>query len=128
MSPDDRDPAVAGTSAQPSVDPPTDPAETLATTPLATPHAAAIAAPERQVVDHPPPQPDYPCYRVEPGELIRLAQVNPDETEQYHGKKAVADELQRQRDRIRDLQARLYAERRQSLLIVLQAMDTGGKD
>jgi PPK2 family polyphosphate:nucleotide phosphotransferase len=40
----------------------------------------------------------------------------------------VADELNEQRDRIRRLQERLYAEHRQSLLIVLQAMDTGGKD
>jgi PPK2 family polyphosphate:nucleotide phosphotransferase len=54
--------------------------------------------------------------------------VDPDESEHYRRKKDVADELKRQRDRISDLQARLYGEQKRSLLIVLQAMDTGGKD
>jgi PPK2 family polyphosphate:nucleotide phosphotransferase len=40
----------------------------------------------------------------------------------------VAKELERQRRRIQGLQARLYAENERGLLIVLQAMDTGGKD
>ena len=40
----------------------------------------------------------------------------------------MAEALKQQRDRIRDLQEQLYAEHRQSLLIILQAMDTGGKD
>ena len=85
-------------------------------------------APERTVVAEQPPDPNYPRYRVEPGESIRLADYDPDESEHYARKKDVAEELEKQRDRIRDLQARLYAEDRQSLLIVLQAMDTGGKD
>jgi PPK2 family polyphosphate:nucleotide phosphotransferase len=37
-------------------------------------------------------------------------------------------ELKRQRRRIVELQRRLYAEGRQSLLVILQATDTGGKD
>jgi polyphosphate kinase 2 (PPK2 family) len=40
----------------------------------------------------------------------------------------VAKELERQRRRIQGLQARLFAENERGLLIVLQAMDTGGKD
>jgi len=80
------------------------------------------------VVEEPPPQPDYPRYRVEPGDPVRLAEVDPDESEHYRRKKDVADELKQQRDRISDLQARLYGEQKRSLLIVLQAMDTGGKD
>jgi PPK2 family polyphosphate:nucleotide phosphotransferase len=90
--------------------------------------AAGVAAPERVVVAEPPPAPDYPRWRVEPGSGFRLADVDPDESEGYGRKKDVAKELQRQRDRIADLQARLYGEHRRSLLIVLQAMDTGGKD
>lgn len=74
------------------------------------------------------PRPDYPRYRVEPGHRLVLADVNPDESEGYTRKKELAEELDHQIDRISDLQARLYAERRQSLLIVLQALDTGGKD
>jgi PPK2 family polyphosphate:nucleotide phosphotransferase len=38
------------------------------------------------------------------------------------------DEVRRQRKRIIGLQQRLWAESRQSLLVVLQAMDSGGKD
>jgi PPK2 family polyphosphate:nucleotide phosphotransferase len=93
-----------------------------------TTQAVDVAHPERLVVKEPPPEPDYPRYRVEPGTPLRLADVNPDESEHYKRKKDVADELKRQRDRISDLQARLYGEQKRSLLMVLQAMDTGGKD
>jgi PPK2 family polyphosphate:nucleotide phosphotransferase len=106
----------------------TDAAETAAVAPEGTNHATAVAAPERLVVAEPPPAPNYPRYRVEPGTTLRLSEVDPDESEQYRGKKDIKDALGTQVARIRDLQARLYAERQQSLLIVLQAMDTGGKD
>jgi len=94
----------------------------------ATSEAAAVTRPERLVVEQPPPDPDYPRYRVEPGSRLRLADVDPEESERYRRKKDVAEGLKRQRERIADLQARLYAENARSLLIVLQAMDTGGKD
>jgi PPK2 family polyphosphate:nucleotide phosphotransferase len=94
----------------------------------ATDEAAALARPERLVVEQPPPDPDYPRYRVEPGSRLKLADVDPDESEHYQRKKDVADALKQQRQRIADLQARLYGEKARSLLIVLQAMDTGGKD
>jgi PPK2 family polyphosphate:nucleotide phosphotransferase len=94
----------------------------------ATDSAAAVAAPERIVVPEPPPDPDYPRYRVDPDAGGRLADLDPDESERYARKKDVAKELDRQRQRISDLQARLYGEHHRALLIVLQAMDTGGKD
>ncbi len=93
-----------------------------------TDEAATVTRPERLVVKKPPPDPDYPRYRVEPGSRLRLADVDPEESEHYRRKKDVADGLRQQRERIADLQARLYAEKARSLLIVLQAMDTGGKD
>ena len=93
-----------------------------------TTRARDVTHPERTVVKDPPPQPDYPRWRVEPGTPVRLADIDPDESEHYQRKKDVADELKRHRDRISDLQARLYGEQKRSLLIVLQAMDTGGKD
>src|SRR5215218_2134481 len=93
-----------------------------------TTQAVDVAHPERHVVEEPPPEPDYPRYRVEPDAPVRLAEVNAGESEHYQRKKDVNDELKRQRDRISDLQARLYGEQKRSLLIVLQAMDTGGKD
>ena len=90
--------------------------------------AIQTKAPEKVVVEDPPPAPDYPSYRVEPGKRASLAAIDPDETEHYRKKKDVAKELEKQRRRIQDLQERLYAENEQGLLIVLQAMDTGGKD
>jgi PPK2 family polyphosphate:nucleotide phosphotransferase len=87
-----------------------------------------VTRPERVVVEKPPPEPDYPRYRFEPGSKASLSDVDPDETDHYRKKKDVAKELEKQRRRIQDLQQRLYAENEQGLLIVLQAMDTGGKD
>jgi PPK2 family polyphosphate:nucleotide phosphotransferase len=110
------------------VDPKTDAAATEAAAPEATGRGEAVGAPERVVEASPPPDPNYPRYRAEPGTNVRLAEFDPDESEHYEGKKDVKKELERQRERIHELQARLYAEGEQSLLIVLQAMDTGGKD
>ncbi len=75
-----------------------------------------------------PPKPDYPRYRVEPEKLISLADFDADSCESYQKKKDIEEELVYQRDRLGQLQERLYAENQRSLLIVLQAMDTGGKD
>ena len=94
----------------------------------ATGEQARTVRPEQVVVADPPPEPDYPRYRVEPGAGLRLADVDPDESEHYARKKDVVPELERNRERIADLQGRLYAENRHSVLLVLQAMDTGGKD
>jgi PPK2 family polyphosphate:nucleotide phosphotransferase len=85
-------------------------------------------APETFVVDNLPPKPDYPRYRVKPGKPIQLADIDPDTSEHYQKKKNVQEELEKQRDRLQILQERLYAENQRSLLIVLQATDTGGKD
>ncbi|GAC1576739.1 MAG: polyphosphate kinase 2 family protein [Candidatus Elarobacter sp.] len=67
-------------------------------------------------------------FRVEPGSEIRLDRVDPD----FTGKHASADDARAEtaenRARLRALQQRLYAENARSVLIVLQAMDTGGKD
>ncbi|WP_017741246.1 polyphosphate kinase 2 family protein [Scytonema hofmannii] len=67
-------------------------------------------------------------YQVRPDKPIVLADVDPNASENYKNKKNVEDELEYQRQRLQNLQERLYAEHQRSLLIVLQAMDTGGKD
>ncbi len=90
--------------------------------------APSTGAPDKVVVDDPPPDPDYPRYRAEPGKRLSLSDVDPAATEHYKKKKDVAKALEAQRRRIQDLQERLYAENEQGLLVVLQAMDTGGKD
>ena len=89
--------------------------------------AAAIAQPETLVEDY-APTPDYPHYRVEPGDKVDLSERDPDASEGFTSKLDVKEELKAQRDRIADLQARLYGEQRRGLLIVLQATDSGGKD
>lgn len=71
---------------------------------------------------------DYSSYRVEPGRPVRLADLDPGDTDGWTDKRAAEEEAKEQRKRIEGLQERLYAENSQSLLIVLQAIDTGGKD
>ena len=94
----------------------------------ATLNFAEEMAPEKIVVDEPPPKPNYPRYRVHPGQPINLATIDPNASENYNKKKHIEEELEQQRQRLKNLQERLYAEHKRSLLIVLQAMDTGGKD
>lgn len=75
-----------------------------------------------------PTKPDYWRYRVHPGKPIHLADIDPNASEPYASKKEAEKELEKQRNRLQELQTRLYAEQKRSVLIVLQAMDTGGKD
>ena len=66
-------------------------------------------------------------YRVGEGSKLKLSAFKTDET----GKGSEAEALARidvRRPRLAALQERLYAEGRQSLLMVLQARDAGGKD
>lgn len=66
-------------------------------------------------------------YRVQPGTRVHLAKIDPDDVGKWDKDKAkkAAD---KERVRIEEWQEKLYAESKQSLLIVLQATDTGGKD
>jgi PPK2 family polyphosphate:nucleotide phosphotransferase len=66
---------------------------------------------------------------VPPGSTVALADRDPADTSGAPGdKKATKQILKDLSDELRSLQDRLYAESAQSLLVVLQAMDTGGKD
>lgn len=58
---------------------------------------------------------------------IRLSDVDPDDTAGMDEDQA-RNLLDENRQRIADLQYVLYAEAKRSLLVVLQSMDTGGKD
>jgi PPK2 family polyphosphate:nucleotide phosphotransferase len=67
--------------------------------------------------------------RVTPGTTPDLAAIDPDSTPGFEGGKAEAHErLKALRGELADFQERLWAESKQSLLIVLQAVDAGGKD
>jgi PPK2 family polyphosphate:nucleotide phosphotransferase len=64
--------------------------------------------------------------RVEPGSKVDLAALDCDATHGWAKVHATA-ELDRQRDRLADLQDRLWAEEKHPLLVVLQGIDTSGK-
>lgn len=68
-------------------------------------------------------------YRVKPGDRIHLDKVDADETSAFKGSKeeglARLTELRQDLD---VLQEKLYAEHKHRVLVVFQAMDTGGKD
>jgi PPK2 family polyphosphate:nucleotide phosphotransferase len=51
-----------------------------------------------------------------------------DFSEHYTSKKDTQDEFQEQINRLRELQGKLYAQRKHGILIILQAMDAAGKD
>ena len=59
---------------------------------------------------------------------FRLIEIDPDTTPGLKGKHRAKTDLARHRDSLFKLQERLYAERKRALLVVLQGMDTGGKD
>lgn len=65
---------------------------------------------------------------VEPGHKVRLKDVDPG----YHGKHESHDKAQPEIDshveHMAALQELMYAERKHALLIVLQGIDTAGKD
>jgi len=66
--------------------------------------------------------------RVRPNKPIRLADVDPDFDGGYAGKDEARADLEKSLAKLRERQQLLYADSRYSLLVVLQAMDTGGKD
>jgi len=68
-------------------------------------------------------------YRVQPGQPVRLAEWDPRATDGFDGGKSDGKRvLTALTKRLEELQETLYAQRRHKVLIVLQAMDTGGKD
>jgi PPK2 family polyphosphate:nucleotide phosphotransferase len=71
-------------------------------------------------------------YRVKPGSRVRLKDYDPDDAGDYKksddGKTAAKKEVERRVARLGQLQERLYANGSRSLLIVLQGMDSSGKD
>lgn len=72
---------------------------------------------------------DVSSFRIEPGTRVDLTAHDPDSKHDFDGKKKDGEEaLPDLTRRLADLQRRLWAESAQSLLIVLQATDTGGKD
>ncbi len=67
-------------------------------------------------------------YRVAPGESFSWSRVNPDDCGTFGKEEDALGPTEEYIRKLDPLQERLYAEGAQSLLIILQALDTGGKD
>jgi len=67
-------------------------------------------------------------FKVPPGTRVRLKDVDPAFKDRHEDHKDALEEIARYQQSLRELQDVLLAERRCSVLICLQAMDTGGKD
>ncbi len=65
---------------------------------------------------------------IPPGTRFRLKDVDPADTGAFKDKKAAQKQLEADREELIRLQELLYAEGKHALLLVIQAMDTGGKD
>ena len=67
-------------------------------------------------------------WRVQPGDKVDLTRVDPGGTGGVRGKERAIEALAGFHQRLYGLQERLWAEQRRSVLVVLQAIDAGGKD
>jgi PPK2 family polyphosphate:nucleotide phosphotransferase len=66
--------------------------------------------------------------RIEPGDKVRLAGHDPGATPGYRSKRSAQRTLERNLERLRELQYLMYAENKHALLVVLQGVDAAGKD
>ena len=67
-------------------------------------------------------------YRVRPDSKIKLRQRKTDEDGDFKSEQTAAPVLVKHRERLAELQEVLYAGQERAVLIVLQGMDTAGKD
>jgi len=65
---------------------------------------------------------------VKPGKKAKLSDWDPDYTGKFENKEQALPVLEKHLNRIAELQYLLYAENKRAALVVLQAMDAGGKD
>ena len=67
-------------------------------------------------------------WMIEPGTTVSLTDYDPDHTGCFRNEKAAADAMRADLERLRELQELLHVEGRHAVLLVLQGMDTSGKD
>jgi PPK2 family polyphosphate:nucleotide phosphotransferase len=68
------------------------------------------------------------AFRVKPGATVDLSQHETTGVPHLHDKEEAGETLKHDAEQIDLLQDRLYAEGRRALLVILQGMDTSGKD
>ena len=71
---------------------------------------------------------DFARYRVDPEEQVTLADLDTDDTDDIDARRRRCASSRTLNERIADLQARLYAEEKRAVLVVLQGIDAAGKD
>jgi PPK2 family polyphosphate:nucleotide phosphotransferase len=67
-------------------------------------------------------------YRVDDGKHFRLKEFDPADTGHWHSVEEAKEQLQKDIQRMEELQDKLYAQDRWSVLLIFQAMDAAGKD
>jgi PPK2 family polyphosphate:nucleotide phosphotransferase len=67
-------------------------------------------------------------FRIKTGSKVDLGKIDADYHGEYENEEATIGEREKYTKHLSELQALMYAENKHSLLIVLQAMDGGGKD
>jgi PPK2 family polyphosphate:nucleotide phosphotransferase len=67
-------------------------------------------------------------HRLKPGKKVKLAEISTRGKDFHKDREAADQEFEGLKTELAKLQEKLYAESKQKLLVVLQAMDTGGKD
>jgi PPK2 family polyphosphate:nucleotide phosphotransferase len=69
-------------------------------------------------------------YWVKPGEKLDLSRIDSNDKSLFTGgdKSEFEEQFRNLQDQLRDLQKVLYAQNKHKILVVMQAMDTGGKD
>jgi PPK2 family polyphosphate:nucleotide phosphotransferase len=67
-------------------------------------------------------------FRVAPGSKVKLKDIDPGVKDHQESHEEAVKEIEQHRKKLRELQELFYADGQRSLLIVLQGMDTAGKD
>lgn len=67
-------------------------------------------------------------WKVEEGKHIKLSDYNPNHIDKAIQRETAESELQKLGDELNELQELMHASQRKSLLMILQGMDTSGKD
>ena len=70
----------------------------------------------------------YTQFMVQPGTKVKLDKIDAGFKDQHESHEDALREIEEDRRKLGELQYRLYAEGRRSLLVCLQAMDAAGKD
>jgi polyphosphate kinase 2 (PPK2 family) len=65
---------------------------------------------------------------IKPGRRLRLKDIDPADKGQHESEQTALPEIAQYRNKLTLMQSLLYAEKKRSFLIALQAMDAGGKD